>query len=128
MSWVTVVWSMNAAACLTLALMHVVIWWNDRAARANLVFAVMATAVAVFAAFELAMMHAETPMQFGVIVRWLHVPGWVIIASLVAFVRLYLRAGRRSRGDRRQALVVGECSSPEQHSTAFHVGKIFENC
>jgi hypothetical protein len=38
MSWVTVVWSMNAAACLTLALMHVVIWWNDRAARANLVF------------------------------------------------------------------------------------------
>src|SRR5262249_46978443 len=32
--------------------------------------------------------------QFGTIVRWLHVPLWVMIASLVAFVRLYLRAGR----------------------------------
>lgn len=28
------------------------------------------------------------------VVRWLHVPLWVVIVSLVAFVRLYLRAGR----------------------------------
>src|SRR5947199_9608097 len=75
--------------------MHLVVWCKDRAARANLVFAVMATAVAVLAALELAMMRADTPGQFGIAVRWLHVPGWVIVASLVAFVRLYLRAGRR---------------------------------
>src|SRR5215467_2374556 len=61
MSWVTIVWSMNAAACLTLAGMHVVVWGKGRAARANLVFAVMAVAV----------------------------------AALVAFVRLYMPAGRR---------------------------------
>src|SRR5438132_4163713 len=95
MNWVTVIWSMGGGACLTLALMHLVVWWKDRALRANLVFAVMATAVAVLAALELAMMRAETPGQFGIAVRWLHVPAWVIVASLVGFVRLYLKAGRQ---------------------------------
>src|SRR5437764_2658240 len=95
MNWVTVIWSMGSGAFLTLAIMHVVVWWKDRAARANLVFSVMAIAVATFAALELALMRAETPEQFGTAVRWLHVPAWVIVASLVAFVRLYLRAGRR---------------------------------
>ena len=85
---------MGGGACLTLALMQLVVWWKDRTARANLFFAVMAVAVAMFAALELAMMRAETPEQFGIAVRWIHVPVWVIVASLVVFVRLYLRAGR----------------------------------
>jgi len=95
MSWVTVIWSAGDGACLTLALMHIVVWWKDRTARANLAFSVMAIAVVIFAAFELALMRAQTPEQFGEIVRWLHVPVWVMIVSLVGFVRLYLRAGRR---------------------------------
>ena len=95
MSWVTVVWSVGAGGCLTLALMHVVIWWKDRSARANLAFAVLAIAVAAFAAFELALMQAPTPEQFGLVLRWLHVPLWVMITSLVVFVRLYLKAGWR---------------------------------
>src|SRR6266513_4818240 len=95
MSWVTVIWSVGDGACLTLALMHIFVWWKDRTARANLAFSVMAIAVAIFAAFELALMRAQTPEQFGEIVRWLHVPVWVMIVSLVGFVRLYLRAGRR---------------------------------
>src|SRR5438034_1129846 len=95
MNWVTVIWSVGSGACLTLALIHVVVWWKDRAARANLVFSVMAIAVAAFAALELAMMQAQTPEQFGSDVRWVHVPVWVIIVSLVIFVRLYLKAGRQ---------------------------------
>src|SRR4029434_725633 len=95
MNWVTIVWSMSAAMSLTLGAIHFVVWLHDRRARANLVFSVMAIAVAAFAALELAMMRAETPEQFGVAVRWLHVPAWVIIVSLVGFVRIYLRAGRR---------------------------------
>jgi PAS domain S-box-containing protein len=95
MNWVTVIWSMGSGACLTLALIHVVVWWKDRTARTNLVFSVMAIAVAAFAALELAMMRAQTPEQFGIAVRWVHVPAWVIVVSLVVFVRLYLNAGRR---------------------------------
>src|SRR5947208_3787339 len=55
----------------------------------------MAIAEAAFAVLELALMRAETPEQFGSAIRWMHVPAWVIIVSLVGFVRLYLRAGRR---------------------------------
>ena len=43
---------------------------------------------------ELWMMRAATPEQFGTALRWLHVPGWVIIVALVGFVQLHLRAGR----------------------------------
>src|SRR6266516_1953812 len=117
MSWVTVVWSVGSGACLTLALMHLVVWWKDRTSRANLIFAVMAVAVAVLAALELAMMRAETPEQFGIAVRWLHVPAWVIIVSLVIFVRLYLRAGRQWLawavvGVRTLSLILNYCLSP----------------
>src|SRR5947207_603141 len=94
-SRVTLIWCMCGGACLMLALMHLVVWWKDRTARANLVFSVMAIAVAAFAVLELALMRAETPEQFGLAIRWMHVPAWVIIVSLVGFVRLYLRAGRR---------------------------------
>jgi hypothetical protein len=45
--------------------MHVVVWWKNWAARANLLFSVTAVAVAVLAAFELALMWAKTPEQFG---------------------------------------------------------------
>src|SRR6185369_10975521 len=43
----------------------------------------------------LAMMVAETPQQFAAALRWIQVPTWVIVVSLVGFVRLHLRAGRR---------------------------------
>jgi len=95
MSWVTVIWSIGAGACLTLAFLQFVVWWKDRTARANLVFAFGAVAVAVFAALEFGLMRAETPEDFGRIGRWIHVPAWVLIISIVVFVRLYLNAGRR---------------------------------
>jgi len=40
------------------------------------------------------MMRAETPGQFATALRWLHVPAWALLVSLVGFVRFYLRAGR----------------------------------
>src|SRR5215467_13237660 len=95
MSWVTVIWSIGAGACLTLAFLQFIVWWKDRTARAHLVFSIGAVAVAVFAAMEFALMRAETPEQFGTLTRWIHVPAWVLIVSIVAFVRLYLNAGRR---------------------------------
>src|SRR5258706_1937553 len=94
MSWVTIIWAMIPSACLTLALVHGLVWWRRREARANLLFALTAVATAVFAGCELWMMRADTPAAFGMVLRWAHVPGWVLIVSLVGFVRLYLRAGR----------------------------------
>ena len=94
MSWITIVWSMNAAACLTLAGISLVVWCKQRESWVHLVFSASAVAAAAIAAFELAMMHCETVGQYEALVRWIHVPTWVLIVSFVSFVRLYLHAGR----------------------------------
>jgi two-component system sensor kinase FixL len=94
MTWVTIIWSMIASACLTLAAMHLLIWCKRRTAWASLIFAVMAVMTATLAGLELWGMRAETAREYGVILRWAHVPYWVLIISLVVFIRVYLRAGR----------------------------------
>jgi two-component system, LuxR family, sensor kinase FixL len=94
MSWITIVWSMNAAACLTLAGIYLLVWCKQRQDWAHLLFSCTAVAAAAIAAFELAMMHAETVGQYEALMRWIHVPVWVLIVSFVSFVRLYLHAGR----------------------------------
>ncbi len=94
MSPVTIIWSMAASACLTLAAMHLLIWARRRAAWPNLLFSLSSAGIAAYAACELWMMRAQTPTEFGMALRWIHVPVWVIVVSLVWFARLYLRAGR----------------------------------
>jgi PAS domain S-box-containing protein len=94
MSWITIVWSMNAAACLTLAAIYLVVWCKQREGWAHLLFSITAVAAAAIAAFELAMMHAGTVDQYEALLRWIHLPVWVLTLSFVAFVRLYLHAGR----------------------------------
>ena len=94
MSWITIVWSMNAAACLTLAALYLLVWCKQRENWVHLVFSSSAVAAAAIAGFELGMMHSETVGRYEALVRWIHVPVWVLIVSFVSFVRLYLRAGR----------------------------------
>src|SRR6266853_5216249 len=95
MSWITIVWSMNAAACLTLAAFYCLVWCKQRENWVYLLFSSSAVAAAAIAAFELAMMNADTVGRYQALVRWIHVPVWVLIVSFVIFVRLYLHAGRR---------------------------------
>src|SRR5947208_5570525 len=94
MSWITVTWSMNAAACLTLAAFYCAVWCKQRQTLAQLLFSCSAVAAAAICALELAMMNALTVEQYQTLVRWVHVPAWVLTVSFVAFVQLYLRAGR----------------------------------
>ncbi|MGA2502126.1 MAG: ATP-binding protein, partial [Tepidisphaeraceae bacterium] len=95
MSYVTIIWSMVASACLTLAALHFMVWWQRRTAWADLLFTLTSVGVAAYARCELSMMLAQTPAQFAAALRWLQVPTWVIVVSLAAFVRLHLHAGRR---------------------------------
>ena len=94
MSRITVIWSMNAGACLTLAAFYGAIWCKQRQNRVYLVFACSAVAAAAISTFELWMINATTVAQYQLLVRWIHVPTWVLTISFVAFVRLYLQAGR----------------------------------
>ena len=94
MSWITVVWSINIGACLTLAAMYLTVWCKQRESWVHLLFSCSAIAAAAISAFELWMINAATVEQYQLLVRWIHVPTWVLTVSFVAFIQLYLHAGR----------------------------------
>ncbi len=85
---------MNAAACLTLAGFYFAVWCKQRQSQMYLVFSCSAIAAAAISAFELWMVNSKTVDQYEQLTRWVHVPTWVLTLSFVAFVRLYLGAGR----------------------------------
>ena len=93
-SLITIIWSMNASVCLTLAAINFLVWCKNRETWANLFFSLLAIGTAAFAFCELWMMRAGTPAQFATVLKWAHVAVWLIVVSLVAFVRLHLKAGR----------------------------------
>ena len=95
MSWVTVIWSMVASACLTLAVIYFLVWWSNRTTWANLLFALTAASTAAFTLCELRQMQAATTDELISAMRWTHVALMSLLVSTVWFVAFYLRAGRR---------------------------------
>jgi two-component system sensor kinase FixL len=94
MSWLTVFWSINVGACLTLAVMYLAVWCRERESFVRLLFSCIAASAALIAAYELQLIRADTSEEYCAILRWRAVPVWVLVLSLVGFTRLYLRAGR----------------------------------
>ena len=95
MSWVTVIWSMVASACLTLAVIYFLVWWSNRTALANLFFAMTAASTAAFTLCELRQMRVGTPEELLSAMRWTHVALLGVLVSTTWFVTFYLGAGRR---------------------------------
>ena len=95
MSWVTVIWSMIASACLTLGAIYWMVWSRNRNAWAHLLFAATAASTAAFTFCELRQMRAGTPGELLAAMRWTHVSLLCLLVSTVWFVTLYLGAGRR---------------------------------
>ncbi|MBI1370983.1 MAG: PAS domain S-box protein [Planctomycetes bacterium] len=87
------IWSMVAAACLTLAMVHMVVWLRRRSSLAHLLFAGSAAAVSMFSVCNMFMMIARTPEQYGLAMRWLEVSIVLFFVSCVWFLRTYLKAG-----------------------------------
>ena len=94
MSWITVVWSMVTAACLSFAAVHLLVWLHSHDARTNLLFAISAAAAGALTMQELLAFRAATPAAYGEALRWMHLAAAVVVIALVWFVRSYLRAGR----------------------------------
>jgi hypothetical protein len=92
--WVTILWSMVAAVCLTVAAMLLLVWFKQRNAWGYLLLSCSAVSAAVIAGFELAAMRAQTPEEYGAIFRWSIPVVSVLTVSLVFFIRVHLRAGR----------------------------------
>ena len=94
MPWVTVIWSMVAAACLTLAAIYGLAWYRNRTAWARLLFSLTAASTTAFAFCELWLMRAETPGELLTALQWGHATVLFLVVSIIWFVRFYLRAGR----------------------------------
>ena len=94
MSWVTVIWSMVASACLTLAAIYGFVWSRNRTAWAHLLFAATAASTAVFTFCELWLMRVETPGELLTALKWGHLALLFWLVSIIWFVRLHLGTGR----------------------------------
>ncbi len=94
MSWVTLIWSMTAGICLTLAAVHLLVWIRRRDEWANLVFSITAVAAAGYAVLDMIALRVQTPAEYGALWRWALSLGMLEGVLIVWFIRLYLRAGR----------------------------------
>jgi two-component system sensor kinase FixL len=93
MSWVTLIWAVVAGACLAMALPFLFVAISQRRA-APLFFVSAVAATVTIAAAEFAMMRAGSAQQFATALRWAQVPIFVLVVSIVGFIRLYFGTGR----------------------------------
>jgi signal transduction histidine kinase len=94
MSLVATLWSMEAAAALTLAVLYGVVWTVDRRNLANLTLCVVAIAMAFAARAEVGMMHSITVAEYGEWARLSYLPVSCALIGQVLFVHLFLGTGR----------------------------------
>src|SRR5215510_1248538 len=90
MSWITIIWSINVGACLTLATMYLAVWCRGRESLVRLLFSCIAASAALIAAYEFQLISANTLEEYGAILYWRPLVTWVLVLSLVGFTRLYL--------------------------------------
>jgi signal transduction histidine kinase len=94
MSNVTLLWTVIATVALTLAFFCALAWTLDRRNLAYLMFCLTAVATAACTPFELGMMHAQTPAEFGEWLRGYHLPIFFVLVGQLLFVQFYLGTGR----------------------------------
>jgi signal transduction histidine kinase len=94
MSLVTTLWSMQAAAALTLAVLYAVIWSVDRRNLANLTVCIVAVSMAAAARDEVGMMHAATVTEYSEWARLIYLPVFFAFVGQLLFVHFFLGTGR----------------------------------
>ena len=88
-------WSMCASMSLMLGLMHLLFWSSDRRVTAYLLAAVMGFAAAASAMLELNMLMTRSTETYNLLLRWENLAIFLILVSMVWFVRQYFLSGRR---------------------------------
>jgi signal transduction histidine kinase len=94
MDVVTILWSIGAAAAVTLAVVCGLVWQIERRDRASLMLCILGVATAASAFGELGMMQSATAAEYGEWLRWYYLPVWVALVAMLFFVHYYLGTGR----------------------------------
>jgi hypothetical protein len=74
MGFVTILWSMGAAAALTLAALCGLAWLGERRDLGRLIFLFIALGAVAGMRCEVGMMHAATAGEYAQWLRWYHLP------------------------------------------------------
>lgn len=94
MNWVTLAWPMVAAACLTLALIHLRIALAEGRRAPHLFFSLAAVAVAVISGFELTLLCTHDLARYQTVLRWAVIPIGIMVTSVAGFVWTFFGTGR----------------------------------
>ena len=94
MNWIDIAWPLMGGACLTLGLIHLLLWARRNWQVEHLLFAIASISVAAVAVFELAIMQARSPAQYGELLRWAHLPGGIMFIALTVFIYLQFSNSR----------------------------------
>ena len=95
LSILTIAWSMSAAACITLGLMHLAIFLRRSNAIPNLLFSIIALGGAGVAFTELLLLNEQNIQHYAVIVKISHTFVSVLLVPLVWLVYVYFKTARR---------------------------------
>lgn len=98
MNWITILWSMIASSCLTLAAVQFVIWLKQPDKPAHLMYVLFALSIAGITVNEWMLLHASDVESYGIALRWIHVPVSLGAITCVFFIGLYFGTGRRWLG------------------------------
>lgn len=94
MNWILIAWPAMGAMCLTLALIHSVIWARYGGRPSHLAFVIMVVAVIAISVQELLLMFARDPALYATYLRNAHVAGALMFIAMATFVRLEFPASR----------------------------------
>lgn len=94
MSWTTIIWSVCAGFSFSVVVIYLLVWLQSPKQLENFIFTVAAFSAAAIALLELLLMHAQTPIEYGQLLRWMHLPAGVIVVSVVWSVHFYVHSGR----------------------------------
>jgi two-component system, LuxR family, sensor kinase FixL len=95
MSWITIIWSMVASACLTLAFIHFYIWVRDTRRYAYFLFSLAALGAALTGIFELFTLQAQSVSQYDWAMYWGQIPEALFVIVIGWFIRVYFHVGHR---------------------------------
>jgi len=91
MSSIAILYVMMAVLSAMIAGIYLAAWLLQREDWSSLVFVLLAVSLVGIAGTELSMLRAQTPEDYAIALRWLHVPVWSGLLALVGLVYLRLR-------------------------------------
>jgi signal transduction histidine kinase len=91
----TIAWPMAIGACVTMGVIQLRVGLRCKPGMANLLFALNAFVVAIYAGCELALACADSPAEYLAWLRWLDIMAALQVVTVAAFVRVFFGTGRK---------------------------------